>query len=126
MDAAHTYFKRTALFLATALLLAVPGLAQPSFILNGFTQNTLTVTAGIQTGTAVTVAGTQDSTANPITYTVVATVYAAGDEPWLSVSNLNGYTTGVTPPSTLLFVDIGSVTGQHAATVTLSAAGVTS
>ena len=121
MDAAHTYFKKTVLFLATALLLVVPGRATaPSFILNGGT-NTLTVTAGIGTGTAVTVAGTQDSTANPITYTVVATVYAAGDEPWLQVSNLNGFTTGVTPPSTLLFVDIGSVTGQHPATVTLTA-----
>ncbi len=123
MDAAHTYFKKTVLFLATALLLAVPGLAQPSFVLNGVTQNAITVTAGIQTGTAVTVAGTLDSatTPAPITYTVGPTVYATGDEQWLSVSNLNGFTTGTTQPSTLLFVDIGSVTGQHPATVTLHA-----
>jgi uncharacterized protein (TIGR03437 family) len=120
MDAAHTYFSKTVLFLATALLTVVPGLAQPSFNLNSSNSNAITVSPTSSTAAVVYVAGTTDASNNPITFTESAPSYASGDPVWLSESG-SGFTT-----PTFLYFGIGGVAqqlqpGPHSATVTLTA-----
>jgi hypothetical protein len=74
MDAANTFFSKTVLFLATALLMVAPGFAQPSFNLNSSNTNTITVSPPANTGASVYVAGTNDSS-TPITFTESAVAY---------------------------------------------------
>jgi uncharacterized protein (TIGR03437 family) len=117
MDAAYTYFNKTVLFLATALLLAVPGRATtPTFNLNGSNSNTLTVTAGIGTAATVNVASSLTGVTE-ITFSVGVS-YVAGDQSWLCAGDVpaSGMTT-----MTLYFQACYSGLPQHSATVTLTA-----
>jgi uncharacterized protein (TIGR03437 family) len=125
MDAAHTYFNKTVLFLATALLTVVSGYAQtPSFNLNSSNSNLATVSPTPSNAAQVNVAGTADGS-TPITFTPSAVSYAAGDPVWLAVTSSGPYVTPVT-----LYFQIGAQAGQlqpglHTATMTLTAGGIT-
>ena len=117
MDAAHTYFSKTVLFLATALLMVVPGHAQ-TFNLNSTNSNAVTVTPTSGTAAAVYVTG-READLTAITFTESAVSYASGDPAWLSESG-----SGFTTPAFLYFA-IGGNAGQlqpglHTATVTLT------
>jgi len=128
MDAAHTYFNKIVLFLATALLLVVPGRAQ-TFNLQG--TGTSAITGVSLSGQAVGVSVYASDNNTAITFGT-STVYDNAPNPshgWLGISTGNN---GFTTPTTLLFsvVNTGAmVTGTtYTATVTLtstSPAGIT-
>src|ERR1039457_4864223 len=115
MDAAHTHFSKTVLFLATALLMVVPGRAQ-TLVLNG-SSGTAVVALGNQ-ATGVPVSSSDGTTA--ITFTT-ATAYTGTNQPgpnWLSVTG------GSTTPTTVSLA-VGQTAGMDAgvtytATVTLN------
>jgi uncharacterized protein (TIGR03437 family) len=114
MDAANTYFNKTVLFLATALLMVVPGRAQ-TFVLNGGS-STAAVSLGNQ-ATGVSVAMSDGSNAAFTT----TTAYTGTNQPgpsWLSVTG------GLTTPATLslsVSYTAGMVSGQtYTATVTVT------
>jgi hypothetical protein len=123
MDAAYTSLKKTASFLALALLISAAASAQPAFVLNGG-NNATSITLVGNTSTAVSVA----STAAQITYRAT-TQYQGADLPWLCLNNpLNSpcdtATAQVTPNN--LFILVGQNSGDlsigtHTATVTLTA-----
>src|ERR1035437_6633111 len=114
MDAAHTYFNKTVLFLATALLMVVPGRAQTFNLAS--TGTSAAVTLGNQ-ATGVSVA-MSDSSA--VTFTT-ATSYINEpnvNQPWLSV-------TGTLTTPTTLSLAVANTSGMdagvtYAATVTLT------
>jgi uncharacterized protein (TIGR03437 family) len=122
MDATHKYFSKTVLFLATALLMVAPGLAQPTFVLNG-TSNT----ASISLGTGYVAVSVVASDGSAIAFTP-AVVYA--NEPnfvnnWLRFppTSSNGFAT----PTTLYF-SVANTSGMvpgvtYQATVTLNSSG---
>lgn len=123
MDAAYTSLKKTALFLALALLISAAASAQPAFVLNGGNNATSITLVGNQS-TPVTVA----STAANITYTAQAH-YQGADLPWLCINNPNNSpcdtaAAQVTPDTLLILVGQNSGVlsiGTHTATVTLTA-----
>jgi uncharacterized protein (TIGR03437 family) len=115
MDAAHTYFNKTVLFLATALLMAAPGRAQttPQFILNGSAVANLPVQLVGNQASSVTVTS---STTTEISFT--ATVNYNGAPAWL-YPIASSWTT----PTTTLSFQVSSQPAQapNNATVTLHA-----
>lgn len=122
MDAAHTYFGRTVLFLAIALLMVIPGYAQvtPAFNLNSSNSNSVTVSPTPSSAAVVSVAGTEADGVTPITFAASVVSYAAGDPSWLSVTASGPLRTPVT-----LYFQIGAQAGQlqpglHTAAVTLT------
>jgi uncharacterized protein (TIGR03437 family) len=115
MDAAHTYFNKTVLFLATALLMVVPGRAQ-TLVLNGSSGTAVVALGNQSTGVAVS----SSDGVTPITF-ATATTYTGTNQPgpnWLSVTG------GSTTPATLslsVAYTAGMVAGQtYTATVTLT------
>jgi uncharacterized protein (TIGR03437 family) len=121
MDAAHTLLKKTALFLATALLIAAPGRAQ-TFNLNSSAGATATVSPTPGNAATVTVASSLYGTTE-ITFTTA--VNYGSDPSWLVVT-----ASGATTPATLT-IAIGGTAGQlsaglHTATVTLASGSITS
>jgi uncharacterized protein (TIGR03437 family) len=119
MDAAYTYFNKTVLFLATALLTVVPGLAQPQFVLNGSQVTAASVTAGISTAGTITVASSLDPTTE-IAFTATV-AYGAGDRPWLNGWPTQGSSQSGTTPTPLYFLISSNNMPQHTATITLTA-----
>ena len=121
MDAAYKHFNKTVLFLATALLMVVPGRAQTTFVLAGgaspaavtlFTNQYVPVTVAASDGSSITfTTSISDTSAHPTGLT------------WL------GITGGLTTPTTLYFsiVTTGNmVAGQtYTATVTLTSGTIT-
>jgi uncharacterized protein (TIGR03437 family) len=115
MDAAHTYFNKTVLFLATALLMVAPGRAQ-TLVLNG--GNGAAAVSLTNQATGVTVTSSDNSTA--ITFTT-GIAYANRPNPnldWLSVTG------GSTTPTTLSLA-VANTSGMdsgvtYTATVTLT------
>jgi len=136
MDAAQTYFSKTVLFLATALLLVVPGRATnpPTFNLNSSNSSAASVSLP-SGGTQVAVASSLDPTTE-ITFGT-STVYSANSPSGTTWLAINGVPTssplnGLTTPATLnltFYSTAGFQSGQtYTATVTLTAtspAGVT-
>lgn len=106
MDAAQKLLTKTALFLATALLLAVPGRAQQLII----SSTTVALNDNQARSIQVTASGT-----TALTYTVSGVPF------WLSTFSTNSFTT----PDTLAFQLANTNCGTCSATVTLSAAGST-
>ncbi len=113
MDAAHTYFKRTVLFLATALLMVATGRAQ-TFVLNGGSS------ASVSLGTVPAQVSVLMSDGSNVAFTT-GTVYDNAPNPsygWLSVAG------GLTTPTTLYLSVVntaGMVPGtSYTATVTLN------
>ena len=126
MDAAYTSLKKTASFLALALLISAAASAQPAFILNGG-NNATSITLVANQSTAVSVVS---STAPATQITYMATVqYQNGDLAWLCLNNplntpCDTATAQITPNN--LFVLVGQNAadlsiGTHSATVTLTA-----
>src|ERR1039457_4952948 len=122
MDAVQTFFNKTVLFLATALLLVVPGRAQ-TFNLGGTATSTASVQLGSQ-ATGVTVVGRLDSS-TPITFTTATTDTSANPtgQNWLSVTGT------LTTPTTLCF-SVARTQGMqngltYSATVTLTSTNLT-
>jgi uncharacterized protein (TIGR03437 family) len=122
MDAAHTYFKSTVLFLATALLMVATGRAQPTLVLNGGT-NTL---SNVSLGTVpaqVTVAAS-DGSAILFGATITDTSTKPTGVTWLGITTgSNGYNT-----PTILYLSVidtaGMQNGQiYAATIALTSSG---
>ena len=118
MDAAHTYFNKTVLFLATALLMVVPGLAQPSFVLNGSAAN--------RHGCDVREPGRHSSPSparwrRAISFTATV-AYASGDQPWLTAWPAQSSQVSGTTPTTL-YLPVVNYSGchwsQHPAVITL-------
>jgi len=129
MDAAHTYFNKTVLFLATALLMVVPGRAQ-TFNLN----NTATNTAAVQLGSQAVAVAVNSSTGYPtvptggteITFTTPSildiSTHPTGQN-WLSV-------TGVLTTPTILYFSVARTAGMQSGqtytdTVTLTSGATT-
>src|ERR1035437_1782056 len=92
MDAAHTYFNKTVLFLATALLMVVPGRAQ-TFNLASTGSNAAAVSLGNQ-ATGVSVASSDGTTAIAFTTATTYTNQPNISPRWLSVTG--GSTTATT------------------------------
>ena len=116
MDAVHTYFSKTVLFLATALLMAVPALAQPSFVLNGSAAN---LTIATYTNQAVFVNVTSSGAAISFTAKVA---YASGDQPWLTAwPAQSSQVSGITPTTLTFQINYSGPLVQHPAVITLSA-----
>src|SRR2546423_8577472 len=114
MDAAHKFIKAAGLVLIIALVLAVPGWAQPT--LNAPANVTFSV------GGASAQIASSASPATEITFTVGAPVYANDNngvaEHWISIPANTG-----TTPTTLQFNTgnfSGLIQGTHTATVTLT------
>jgi len=123
MDAVYTYFKKTILFLATALLMVVPGRADglPSFYLNGSGAANLPIQLYGNQASAVTVTsslspGTEISFTATVSYGTVNP-----DQPWLCAFSTSA-TTG-TYQATLQLQACRSGTIVHPAVITLSSAG---
>ena len=119
MDAAYKYFNKTVLFLATVLLIVVPGRAQ-TFNLNSSLTNATAVTLGNQ-GTQVSVASSDGTTAIAF---LTATTYtnAPTSGGWLNVS-------GALTTPTNLSLAVGTSAGMqvglvYSATVTLTSTNV--
>src|ERR1035437_8495469 len=104
MDAAHTYFNKTVLFLAIALLMVVPGRAQ-TLVLNG-SSGTAVIALGNQ-ATGVSVSSSDGIT--PITFTT-ATAYTGPNQPGPSWLNVTG---GSTTPTTVSLA-VGQTAGMDA------------
>ena len=128
MDAAHTYFNKTVLFLATALLMVVPGLAQQSFNLNS---NGIEHRHGVSDGEhrprQSPSPARSDSSDRRSRSRTSAPSYGTATR--LAECCL-GSAPMLTTPTTLYFA-IGGVAqqlqpGLHTATVTLSSPGITS
>src|ERR1017187_7385898 len=101
MDCAHRLLKKTALFLAAALLMAVPGRAQFQLIVSSTTVNLNDSQArSIQVATPGT---------TPLAYTVSGLPF------WLSAFSSNNHTT----PDTLSFQLTNTNCGTCTATITL-------
>jgi uncharacterized protein (TIGR03437 family) len=82
MDAVYTYFKKTILFLATALLMVLPGRAlTPSFVLNGNGVANLPVQLYANQSSPVIVTSSLAGTTE-ISFTVTV-AYGANDPSWL-------------------------------------------
>ena len=120
MDAAHTYFNKTVLFLATALLMVVPGRAQTFNLASNGTNTAMAVLGNQATGISVAM-----SDLSNVAFTT-GTVYANAPNPiqgWLGVSG------GSTTPTTLSLAVVNT-SGMDAgvtytATVTLSGPATT-
>ncbi len=106
MDAAHNLLKKTALFLATALLIAVPGRAQSQLLVSS---NTVALNDNQARSITVTTSGT-----TPVTYT------ASGVPSWLFASSSNNFTT----PDNLSFQLFSTICGTCQATITLTPVGL--
>src|ERR1035437_9049686 len=116
MDAAHTYFNKTVLFLATALLMVVPGRAQ-TFNLASTGSNAAAVSLGNQ-ATGVSVASSDGTTAIAFTTATTYTNQPNLSQGWLSV-------TGGSTTATTLSLAVANTSGMDAgvtyqATVTLT------
>src|ERR1039458_6834346 len=117
MDASHTYFNKTVLFLATALLLVVPASAQ-TFNLG----NTGTSTASAQLGNQAVPVSVNSSTGYPtvptggteITFTTATTDTSTNPtgQNWMSVSGT------LTTPTTLYFAVVQTAGMQNGLTYT--------
>ncbi len=105
MDAAQKLLKNTALFLATALLIAVPGRAQSQLIVSS---TTVALNNDQAQSIQVTTSGTS-----------VLTYSLSGVPFWLTPDSTNNFTT----PDSLSFRLSNSTCGTCTATVTLSATG---
>src|SRR5580704_17855629 len=99
MDAAQKLLTKTALLLATALLIAVPGRAQFQLIVSSTTVN---LSDNQARSIQVTAPGT-----TALTYTV------SGVPPWLSTFSANGLKT----PDTLSFQIANTICGTGTATI---------
>jgi uncharacterized protein (TIGR03437 family) len=121
MDAVYTYFKRTILFLATALLMVVPGRAQtPSFVMNGAGVANLTIATYTNQAVFVTVASSMAGTTE-IAFTATA-AYSSGDQAWLSAWPAQSSHVSGTTPTTLTFqISYSGPLVQHPAVITLHA-----
>jgi uncharacterized protein (TIGR03437 family) len=122
MDAVYTYFKKTILFLATALLMVLPGRADglPSFVLNGNGVANLPVQLYANQSSPVTVTSSLAGTTE-ISFTA-AVAYGAGDPSWLCALPASA-TTGTSQAT--LYLQACSTLGTvlHPAVITLHSAG---
>jgi uncharacterized protein (TIGR03437 family) len=120
MDAVYTYFKKTILFLATALLMVLPGRADglPSFVLNGNGVANLPVQLYANQSSPVTVTSSLAGTTE-ISFTA-AVAYGAGDPQWLNPQYIPA---SGTTPTTLYLLPSYSGTVLHPAVITLHSAG---
>jgi uncharacterized protein (TIGR03437 family) len=121
MDAAYKHFNKTVLFLATVLLMVVPGRAQTTFVLNSGA-SPAAVTLFTNQYVPVTVAAS-DGSSIPFTTSILDTSVHPTGLTWL------GATGGSTTPTILYFsiVTTGNmVAGQtYTAAVTLTSGAIT-
>jgi uncharacterized protein (TIGR03437 family) len=121
MDAAYKHFNKTVLFLATVLLMVVPGRAQTTFVLNSGA-SPAAVTLFTNQYVPVTVAAS-DGSSIPFTTSILDTSVHPTGLTWL------GATGGSTTPTILYFsiVTTGNmVAGQtYSAAVTLTSGAIT-
>ena len=121
MDAVYTYFKKTILFLATALLMVAPALAQtPSFVLNGNGVANLPVQLYANQSSPVTVTSSLAGTTE-ISFTVTVT-YGTNDPSWLCALPSSA-TTGTSQATLYLQACSSLGTVLHPAVITLHSAG---
>jgi trimeric autotransporter adhesin len=127
MDAAYTTLKKTAFFLALALLIPAAASAQPAFVLNGG-NNATSITLVGNSAAPVSVASSMDPTTE-ITFNAATTYTTAGDLPWLCIANtfVGCDSTAASTPTTLNVIvgqNAGALSiGTHTATITLTGAG---
>ena len=115
MDAVYRHFNKTVLFLATALLMVVPGRADglPSFVMNGSGAANLPIQLFAFQASAVTVASSMSGTTE-ISFT--ATVNYGSDQAWLCALPASATT------QTTLYIQIcRSGTIMNPAVITLTA-----